>query len=209
MQQHNLHAISDSSMAIHTVAAVNISARLFLAQKSAAKLSLTAKNLSVIAARIGVDAAGLKVLSGFYDQFAQNAIKVAGDINRLAQRIARNTMVRWRCHLFSQKVAVVLANNSNEQVLLNKSFQQAIAREQQLQQGNLSQCRQLERLLAELLDYMMTMQVIAVNARIEACSLSGYQLQLTQLAEAIERNSSGLLADIKHCQFRLKELLLA
>lgn len=209
MQQHNLHAISDSAMAIHTVAAVNISARLFLAQKSAAKLSLTAKNLSVIAARIGVDAAGLKVLSGFYDQFAQNAIKVAGDINRLAQRIARNTMVRWRCHLFSQKVAVVLANNSNEQGLLNKSFQQAIAREQQLQQGNLSQCRQLERLLAELLDYMMTMQVIAVNARIEACSLSGYQLQLTQLAEAIERNSSGLLADITHCQFRLKELLLA
>ncbi|MDP5137904.1 hypothetical protein ORJ04_18285 [Rheinheimera baltica] len=209
MQQHNLHAISASAMALQTVAAVNISARLFLAQKSAAKLSLTAKNLSVIAARIGVDAAGLKVLSGFYDQFAQNAIKVAGDINRLAQRIARNTMVRWRCHLFSQKVAVLLANNSNEQGLLNKSFQQAIAREQQLQQGNLSQCRQLERLLAELLDYMMTMQVIAVNARIEACSLSGYQLQLTQLAEAIERNSSGLLADITHCQFRLKELLLA
>jgi hypothetical protein len=76
-----------------------------------------------------------------------------------------------------------------------------------LHHGSNALCEQLERLLAELLDSMMTMQVIAVNARIEACSLLSHQLQLSQLSLSIEAHSTSIRVDIQHCQSRLKELL--
>jgi hypothetical protein len=194
-------------IAIQTLAAADIAAKLYVAQNSAARLSLTAKNLSVIAARIGLDAAGLKVLSSFYDQFAQKAIKLAKEINFLAQRISRNTMARWRNQLLLTKVDAVLKRKHRPQVLLERNYQEVQRKAMLLHHGSNALCEQLERLLAELLDSMMTMQVIAVNARIEACSLLSHQLQLSQLSLSIEAHSTSIRVDIQHCQSRLKELL--
>lgn len=70
-------------IAIQTIAAADIAAKLYLAQNSAARLSLTAKNLSVIAARIDLDATSLKNLSSFYDQLVLNPIKRFKEINFL------------------------------------------------------------------------------------------------------------------------------
>lgn len=207
--QPSCPSFEKSPIAKQTLAAADIAAKLFLAQRAAATLSLTAKNLSVIAARIGLDAAGLKVLSSFYDQFAQKAIKLSKEINALAQRISRNTMVRWRTQLLIQKVEAVLKRNHTSQPLLENNQQWAVQRELQLRNASKQLCLQLERLLAELLDSMMTMQVIAVNARIEACSLQGYQLQMSQLSLSIDANSTSILVDIQHCQSRLQELLTA
>lgn len=207
MQQTHAPQNADGAMARQTVITAEISAHLLAAQSIAANLSFSAKNLSVIAARIGVEAAGLKVLSGFYDQFAMRAIKATKEINLVAHNIARMTMVRWRCGLFIKKLDWVMARNTEQQAVLNKCYHDVFNRDNHLRQQTLESCQQLSRLLEELLDYMRTMQVIAVNARIEASNLKSHTLQLTQLSTAIDQHSVAILSDITVCQQKLRELL--
>lgn len=93
--------VKPASHAGSTVISAEISGRLTLSKKSAYNLSLAAKNLSVMSVRIGESAAGLKVLSLFYDQLAQRALKSTDDICAMARRVSLNTMRRWRCDLLS------------------------------------------------------------------------------------------------------------
>lgn len=194
-------------MARQAISSAEISGRLFNAQKSAAKLSLSAKNLSVIAARIGADAAGLKVLSDFYDQFAQKAIKASIEINFLANGIARNTISRWRCQMLLSKLDWVMNKNTVIDSMLQHQCQLSIKRQNLLKKESQIDCHKLARILQELLDYMKTMQVIAVNARIEACVLNSHYLQLTQLSTSIDSYSASILDDIKYCEIKIKGLI--
>ncbi len=202
-QIHHLH----HSLAAQTAAAADISAQLNQSRKQAGLLSLSAKNLSVIAVRIGQEAAGLKVLSLFYDEFAQKAIKVSNEINKLAAKIALNSVKRWRSELFRQKVEQVLSTPPlySRELLHNKiNLGQAISN--QLKQQTDSACQKLEGYLEELLTFMQSMQVIAINARVEAGNLPLHKAQLDDLSEKIDLTTRSILENVHACQHRMKEI---
>lgn len=197
--------MQSKGMAFQTVAAADISGRLFLSGKSAYSLSLAAKNLSVMAVRIGEEAAGLKVLSIFYDQLAQRAIRSTRDISVLAQGISKNTMARWRCSLLLNKIGPVIQRNSDSE-LLTSCFDSVSERETDIRADGYKSCLLLGRYLDDLNECMTTMQVVAVNARIEASTLKNNSLQMVQLSDSIETNSRRILDDVKYCQTRIREI---
>jgi hypothetical protein len=54
---------------------------------------------------------------------------------------------------------------------------------------------------------MQSMQVIAINARIEAGSLPQYINQLDDLSSQIDKSTKSILQDVSICQGRIKEIL--
>ncbi len=197
--------VAADRMAFQTVAAADISGRLFQSGKSAYSLSLAAKNLSVMAARIGEDAAGLKVLSIFYDQLAQRAIRSTRDISQLAQLISRNTMLRWRCSLMLKKIQPVVHRHQESQ-LLSRTFVQVTERESVIRSDGYASCSMMHRHLDDLFECMTTIQVVAVNARIEASTLKHHAAQMMQLSDSIENHSRKILGDVQYCQGRIREI---
>ena len=203
-QQLNFH----HSLAAQTAAAADISARLNRSRKQAGLLSLSAKNLSVLAVRIGQQAAGLKVLSLFYDEFAQRSIKVSNEINRLAASIALDSVLRWRSELFKQKVLRVLASkpaNSADMLIVKKRKVEEVC--DALKQHSDHYCHRLDLQLDELLTFMQSMQVIAINARIEAGNLPDHRVQLDDLSEKIDQSTELILQDVHICRGRIKDIL--
>lgn len=203
VQSSQLH----QSLAAQTAAAANISAQLNQSRQQAGLLSLSAKNLSVIAVRIGQEAAGLKVLSLFYDEFAQRAIKVSNEINQLAADIALNSVKRWRSEMFRLKMEQVLRHPpafSGE--LLNHKMQLVAATSAHLKQNTDGACQALESHLEELLTFMQSMQVIAINARVEAGNLPLHKAQLDDLSAKIDITTQKILENVHACQHRMKEI---
>lgn len=195
------------SLAAQTAAAADISAQLNQSRKQASLLSLSAKNLSVIAVRIGQEAAGLKVLSLFYDEFAQKSIKVSNKINQLAANIAANSVKRWRSELFQQKVEQVLCSQpQHSQDLLVRKLQLRQHSCLQLKQQTDTACQTLEGYLEELLTFMQSMQVIAINARVEAGNLPLHKAQLDDLSEKIDITTRSILDNVHACQHRMKDI---
>ncbi|QIR16403.1 hypothetical protein [Shewanella aestuarii] len=204
----NNHLPKRHPLAQQTAAAADISARLNRSRKQAGLLSLSAKNLSVLAVRIGQQAAGLKVLSLFYDEFAQSAIVISNEINRLVARIALDSVSRWRREMFSNKVTQVLESDPlYSTALLMAKKQHVVTCCDEFRLNTQQYCRQLDMQLEELFKFMQSMQVIAVNARIEAGSIPEYQRQMDGLSEKIDQSTAVILEDVHICKSLIKEIL--
>lgn len=192
-----------------TVIAANIAGRLNQAQKDANRLSLAAKNLSVIAHRIGGQAAGLRTLSEFYDEFALRSIRLSEQINRLSAEISRSSVKAWRQHQLELCLEYALnqtdAANSHTG-LVRQCLQRSNAQSATLRQQSQTFRRQLHQSLADLAGFMQTIKVIAVNSRIEAAQLSAYQAQLKDLSTSIDNNTNAIMSHLDFCQRELREL---
>ena len=195
------------ALAVKTVASAAIASRLNAAQKDAAKLSLSAKNLAVVSIRIGVSGAGLKTLSTFYDELAHASIVISRDINRQAGQIAALTVSLWRKHLFCQKLLQVQATiQPTSDVLLD---QQLVSGHQDLSALANAAQQQAQRLtlsIDELELQMRAMHVIVVNARMEAASLPDYKSQLTELMAQIHRSTTNIMDEVHQCKHWIKDL---
>lgn len=192
-----------------TVIAANIAGRLNQAQKDANRLSLAAKNLSVIANRIGDQAAGLRTLSEFYDEFALRSIRLSEQINRLSAEISRTSVKAWRQHQLELclEYAIERSQAHREHItLVNLSFEQSTQQSAQLRQQSRTFRRQLHQSLDDLAGYMQTIKVIAVNSRIEAARLTAYQAQLKDLSASIDHNTNAIMSHLDFCQHELREL---
>lgn len=196
-----------------TVIAAHIAGRLNQARRDAGRLSLAAKNLSVIANRIGTEAAGLRTLSEFYDEFAQRSIRLSEHINKLSADISRTAVKGWRQHQLESCLLFALQppdEHGNEQPrhcqLLEKSLQQSQKISHHIRQQSLDYRRHLQQALDDLSRYMQTMKVIAVNSRIEASQLTSYQAQLRDLSSSIDQNTNAIMSHLDFCQRELKEL---
>lgn len=192
-----------------TVIAANIAGRLNQAQKDANRLSLAAKNLSVIAHRIGGQAAGLRTLSEFYDEFALRSIRLSEQINRLSAEISRASVKAWRQHQLELCLEYALSQTTDfkdHTGLVSQCLHRSTLQSASLRQQSQAFRRQLHQSLADLAGYMQTIQVIAVNSRIEAAQLTSYHAQLKDLSTSIDRNTNAIMSHLDFCQHELRDL---
>ena len=199
--------VSHNNGATEIVAAARISAHLLKVQKNAQRISMTAKNLSVISARIGAEAGSLKELSKFFDSFAQQSIRTSAAINKVAKHIVTDMMTCWRTQLCMGKVQKVLSKPELTAPALNTRLALISQDATSVRQRNFVHQRELGECLDDLTKCMQTMQIIAVNARIEACGLLDYQRQLTELSGSIENYTSAIFGEIKQCEHLLREIV--
>lgn len=192
-----------------TVIAAHIAGRLNQARRDAGRLSLAAKNLSVIANRIGTEAAGLRTLSEFYDEFAQRSIRLSEHINKLSADISRTAVKGWRQHQLESCLQYALQQHDGPAEhcrLIETSLAHSQSMSRHIREQSFDYRRHLQQALDDLSRYMQTMKVIAVNSRIEASQLHSYQAQLRDLSSSIDQNTNGIMAHLDFCQRELKEL---
>lgn len=189
------------------VAATKISSHLLRVQKNAHRISMTAKNLSVISARIGSEAGSLKELSKFFDSFAQQSIRISIAINKVAKDIVTDMMTCWRIQLCMDKVQNVLSKPELKATTLTTRLVVINQDATNVKQRNTVHQHQLVECLDSLTKCMQTMQIIAVNARIEACGLMNYQRQLNELSGSIENYTSTIFGEIKQCEYLLRGIV--
>lgn len=188
-----------------TVISATIAARLNLARRDAGRLSLAAKNLSVIANRIGIEAASLRTLSEFYDEFAQRSIRLSDQINQLSTGIAHLAVKAWRQYNLQRCLEKVLQANT-EQRFLQARHAEGEQRFSETREQSLRFRNQLQQSLDDLNRFLQTIKVIAVNSRIEAASLTAYKAQLSDLSKSIETNTQAMMSHVEFCQRQLREL---
>lgn len=112
---------------------------------------------------------------------------------------------RWRCDLLLNKLHLVLLAGG-ESVYLKDRFNDASDMELSIRNEAARDSLQLKNLLNELYDCMSTMQVIVVNARIEASVLKSDSRQMTQISQSIECHANNILQDVVYCQARIREV---
>ncbi len=194
-------------LAQQTLASADIAARLNVAQKDAARLSLSAKNLAVVAMRMGSAGVGLKTLSGFYDDLAKASIKISREINAQAGIIAANSVTLWRKFVFCRCLTRVQAQLEPERdLLLQEKLHQTEHLITQLTAQSQEGARRLAAAIDVLDQQMRSMQVIVVNARIESSALPDYQAQLSELTSQIQRATEAILREVAYCRQGLKDL---
>lgn len=194
-------------LAQKTLASADIAARLNVAQKDAGRLSLSAKNLAVVAMRMGSAGVGLKTLSGFYDDLAKASIKISREINSQAGLIAANSVTLWRKFVFCRSLLRVQDHLAPEHdLLLQEKLNQTQLLIEQLSEQSQERSRRLAAAIDELDQQMRSMQVIVVNARIESSTLPEYQAQLSELTSQIQQATEAILHEVAHCRQWLKDL---
>ena len=93
--------------------------------------------------------------------------------------------------------------------LLIQKKQAVAKRTNELMKSTEIYCRQLESQLDDLLRFMQSMQVIAVNARIEAGNLSSNKLEIDNLSLKIDENTAVILLNVQLCKARIMEIFQA
>ncbi|WP_283786091.1 hypothetical protein QNI23_006980 [Bermanella sp. WJH001] len=184
-----------SNIASQTAAAATISGHLYRASIIAKRMALAAKNSRAMVLRAGAQAAGLKVISDYFDELAGKTIKLSGTINQCAISISQNSVRQWRTNSFLSHV-----NRTKKRINQNKTSQLNHALncgEDSLEALNSSMQSQLSQLNEQLIDirqYMQSSSVVAVTFRLEATQTGDYQPLLEHMANTID----GLSNDIKH-----------
>lgn len=183
------------NIASQTAAAATISGHLYRASIIAKRMALAAKNSRAMVLRAGAQAAGLKVISDYFDELAGKTIKLSGSINQCAISISQNSVRQWRTNSFLSHV-----NRSKQRINQDKTSQLNEALtcgEESLDALNSSMQSQLSQLNEQLIDirqYMQSSSVVAVTFRLEATQTGDYQPLLEHMANTID----GLSNDIKH-----------
>jgi hypothetical protein len=193
-----------SHIAAQTAAAATISGHLYRASTIAKRMALAAKNSRAMVLRAGSKAAGLKVISDYFDELADKTIKLSHIINQSAISISQNSVRQWRTQSFLHRLS-----KSNNRIDDNKTHQLEPA--MQIGEKNLHELAEilqgeLSSLNDQLLDirqYMQSSNVVAVTFRLEATQTGEFQPLLESMANSID----GLSNEIKnHITFSQNQL---
>ena len=197
-------AEDSSSIASQTAAAATISGHLYRASIIAKQMALAAKNSRAMVLRAGAQAAGLKVISDYFDDLAGKTINLSGVINQCAINISQNSVRQWRTNSF-----VVQVKRSQDRIDQHKISQlsHALSRSESslntLSKNMQSQLSSLNEQLLDIRQYMQSSNVVAVTFRLEATHTGSFQPLLEHMANTID----GLSNDIKyHITFSQNQL---
>jgi hypothetical protein len=151
-----------------TVIAAKVSAELNQVQAITRSLSISSKNLRVLAKRIGQNAAGLAVLATFYDECSRETISIADYVTRMTVKTSAHAVKEWRISLYEQKLENACKNIPPDRIpqivhqhLAEKSKRE-IANQELINRFN----RELYDLLIEMQKNIRSIAVIAVNSKI-------------------------------------------
>lgn len=189
-----------------TLASAMVAGEVYQVGLIARKLSLAAKNAMAMVMRAGSTASGLRVVSDFFSELANNAINSAQSIHQSAVFISHNSVAQWRLSAFDDAMRRSVALNPaahNVNALLKKSQQRSQVRKQELQTNFRKEWTQLINYLDDIDQQIKASGVIAVNFRLEALETG----QQTQLLNHMAKDIDLLSGQIKqHVQLSLKLL---
>lgn len=192
-------AAASTQIAIQTAAAATISGHLFRASITAKQMALAAKNSRAMVLRAGSKAAGLKVISDYFDDLADKTISLSDTINQYAVAISQNSVRQWRAMTFIDRVnkgqdylhdhghKTTASHQLEPAISKAASYQEDLAKHLKVQLKNLKD--QLENIH----HYMQSSNVVAVTFRLEATQTGEFQPLLEHMAATID----GLTNDIK------------
>jgi hypothetical protein len=189
-----------------TLAAAMVAGEVYQVGLIARKLSLAAKNAMAMVMRAGSTASGLRVVSDFFSELANNAINSAHSIHQSAVFISHNSVAQWRLSAFDE--AMVRANQLNPSsqslaALLETSSAESEIRRSQLKSAFRKEWTELINYLDDIDQQIKASGVIAVNFRLEALGTG----QQTQLLNHMAKDIDLLSGQIKeHVQRSLKLL---
>lgn len=188
-----------------TVIAAKVAAELYHAQQITRSLSISSKNLRVLAKRIGESAAGLAVLASFYDECSRESIALADLVSAMTVQTASDAVKEWRYSLFEEKLekacsrmSTHLIPTSVEEVLDQKPRRELESKER-ISHFN----RELNDLLIAMQKNIRSIAVIAVNSKIEAPRTGSHSPVLLDMAQNVEEMNKQIL---KHIDTALKYL---
>lgn len=190
---------ASAQIAQQTAAAATISGHLFRASITARQMALAAKNSRAMVLRAGSKAAGLKVISDYFDDLADKTITLSSTINHYAVAISQNSVRQWRTITFIDKVRkgqnyLKRAENTQNSIgQLEPAIDKASVYRLELANKLHSQLKNLKDQLENIHHYMQSSNVVAVTFRLEATQTGEFQPLLEHMAATID----GLTNDIK------------
>ncbi|MGR6871580.1 hypothetical protein ACU6U9_04575 [Pseudomonas sp. HK3] len=184
-----------SNIASQTAAAATISGHLYRASIIAKRMALAAKNSRAMVLRAGAQAAGLKVISDYFDELAGKTINLSSTINQCAITISQNSVRQWRTNSFLSYVNHTKSKMDQDRTSqLNKAVEESESSLDRLSKDMQLQLSQLSGQLIDIRQYMQSSSVVAVTFRLEATQTGEFQPLLEHMAHTID----GLSNDIKH-----------
>jgi len=183
-------------IASQTAAAATISGHLFRASVIAKRMALAAKNSRAMVLRAGARAAGLKVISDYFDELADKTISLSNIINQCAISISQNSVRQWRTHTFLthvERCRTKIESELKTQQLAFATSEGEVSMDE-LTSNMHHQLSSLNDQLADIRQYMQSSSVVAVTFRLEATQTGEFQPLLEHMANTID----GLSNDIKH-----------
>jgi len=176
-----------------TVAAACVAAELHHAEQIADRLTLSAKNAAAIVLRAGSQAAGLSVISQFYDQLASETIALARVIHGKAVELSAIAVAEWRTRSALSRLGLAAERSEDDACQVIERLSQA-ARIQLEQTGT-----RFQGLLTTLQDnldviqrHMRAIDVIAVTSRLEAQHAGEFREGLIQMANQIQQQADAI-----------------
>jgi len=189
-----------------TLASATVAGEVYQVGLIARKLSLAAKNAMAMVMRAGSTASGLRVVSDFFSELANNAINSAGEIHQSAVLISHNSVAQWRMNSFEDAMLKAQQLNPESKALeemVQTTLDESDRRRMVLQTEFRKEWTQLINYLDGIDQQIKASAVIAVNFRLEALETG----QQTQLLNYMAKDIDLLSGKIKeHVQRSLKLL---
>ena len=198
-----------SQIAEQTAAAATISGHLYRASIIAKQMALAAKNSRAMVLRAGSKAAGLKVISDYFDDLANKTISLSSTINDYAVSISKNSVRQWRAITFIDRVKkgqyyIEHRNQTLEtQQQLNPAINNASQRRDELATHLFTQLKTLKDQLEHIHHYMQSSNVVAVTFRLEATQTGEFQPLLEHMAANIDNLTNDIKGHIAISQNQL------
>lgn len=192
-----------------TIAAAMVAAELHYAELTARQLTISAKNAAAIVLRAGSRAAGLSVISSFYDELAGKTIKLARAINATAVSLSVITVAEWRTNTALQRIrqAYIKAEGARYRdniVPLETRITDQLAEIESRFQVLLGA---LNSDLQEIQKHMRAIDVVAVTSRLEAHRTGEFKEGLLQMANTIQQQTSEIKSHITRSMTLLNDAM--
>ena len=191
-----------------TITSASISAELGRACGKAKKLSLAAKNARAMVLRVGDRATGLKVVTDYFSDLADNTIALADHINLVANKISVVTVARWKTEILIlqlQKTREIHPVDSEfESGLLVSIFGDVVDNLKKDEEYSESLIRELDRELDEIQSQMRAADVVCVTFLLEATKTGEFQQILNSMATSIKQLADEIKAHVTRSQSLLE-----
>ncbi len=193
-----------------TIAAARVAAELHYAELTARQLTISAKNAAAIVLRAGSRAAGLSVISSFYDELASKTIKLARAINATAVQLSVITVEEWRT-----STALLRVRQARESLSTPETKARTIPLENRIMEQVTQMEAKFQSLLSALNDdlheiqkHMRAIDVVAVTSRLEAHRTGEFKEGLLQMANTIQEQTSDIKSHINCSMTLLTDALI-
>lgn len=183
-----------ASAAQLALVSAQIAGDLYEAGVVARQLLLLAQNSRVLAARVQSEAPGLMVLASFFAEVASQTIKLAQQVNGVANDIARTSVEQWRLLRFEEatRLAIRKAELAATPASIASKLAGSTHHSNELARRYRDTMRRLRGSLEDLNQQMQASQVLAVNFHLESTKAQSMEATLVSMVRQLEEKSEHI-----------------